>query len=224
MFSYPLAIVATVIALIGALPVSAAGSAATGQQAPDSKIVSIAVPQEGLSLGAWAGIAALVTFAGIAAWLGLSSRGAAPQPAESSTSIVLGAESYLPFAQEPTQAPQGLDREGVAALLITSKDMFLRLQQAWDQHDMATAQTLITQELFGQIHTQMDNAPINAHTGVEALHAVYLGHGQNAVERVEFSGLKHEDFSGVASPFREIWSMKKIAQQWHVDSIERFDV
>ena len=110
--------------------------------------------------------------------------------------------------------PAGFDVQG---FLAAAKDNFVTLQVAWDKSDIASLRAMMTDEMLGEIRTQL--AEREAHTGGPANHtevvmidAKLLGIediGSDYMASVEFSGMIREDPSAGASPFREVWNMTK---------------
>jgi predicted lipid-binding transport protein (Tim44 family) len=91
------------------------------------------------------------------------------------------------------------------------------LQAAWDQSDIASLRAMMTDEMLGEIRTQL--AEREAHTGgpvnrtdVVMIDAKLLGIediGSDYMASVEFSGMIREEPSAGPSPFREVWNMTK---------------
>ena len=110
--------------------------------------------------------------------------------------------------------PAGFDSEG---FLAACKTNFVTLQGAWDRSDISALRDMMTDEMLGQIKTQL--AERESHTGgtvnktdVLRLDAQLLGIEETAdvyMASVEFSGMIREDESAGASPFREVWNMTK---------------
>ena len=110
--------------------------------------------------------------------------------------------------------PAGFDAEG---FLKACKANFLTLQDAWDKADINNLRAMMTDEMLGEIKTQL--AERESHTGagtnktdVQMLDAKLLGIEELAdvyMASVEFSGMIREDLSSGASPFREVWNMTK---------------
>ena len=110
--------------------------------------------------------------------------------------------------------PAGFDVDG---FLKACKANFLTLQDAWDRSDINNLRTMMTDEMLGEIKTQL--AERESHTGagvnktdVQMLDAKLLGIEELAdvyMASVEFSGMILEDASAGASPFREVWNMTK---------------
>ena len=110
--------------------------------------------------------------------------------------------------------PPGFDTEG---FLVAAKRNFTTLQDAWDRSDMSTLRSMMTDEMLGEIRTQMadrDREPpaAGARTEIVMLEAQLLGIEELATEfmaSVEFSGMIREEPSAGPAPFREVWNMVK---------------
>lgn len=110
--------------------------------------------------------------------------------------------------------PAEFNAEG---FLTACKANFLTLQDAWDKSDINNLRAMMTDDMLGEIKTQL--AERESHTGVVAnktdvqmLDAKLLGIEELAdvyMASVEFSGMIREDASAGASPFREVWNMTK---------------
>ncbi len=110
--------------------------------------------------------------------------------------------------------PAGFDAEG---FLAAAKRNFVTLQDAWDQSDMATLRSMMTDGMAGEIRSQL--AERESHTAgqpnktdVVMLEAQLLGIedlGDDYMASVEFSGMIREQPSAGPSPFREVWNMTK---------------
>ena len=110
--------------------------------------------------------------------------------------------------------PDGFDADG---FLKASKANFLTLQDAWDRSDINNLRSMMTDEMLGEIKTQLSER--ESHTGaganktdVQMLDAKLLGIEElndTYMASVEFSGMIREDASAGASPFREVWNMTK---------------
>jgi predicted lipid-binding transport protein (Tim44 family) len=104
-----------------------------------------------------------------------------------------------------------------ASFLNTAKQAFVSLQAAWDQNDIATLGTMMTDELLSEIRQQLAERDAHLggkanHTDVAALDAKLLGIEDSASQwmaSVEFSGMIKEDPSQSPGPFREVWNMTK---------------
>ncbi len=110
--------------------------------------------------------------------------------------------------------PAGFDTEG---FLAACKRNFVSLQAAWDHSDLSALRAFMTDEMLGEITTQL--AERDSHTGtpvnvteVVMLDARLLGIEETAVDylaSVEFSGMIRENTSSGPAPFREVWNMSK---------------
>lgn len=110
--------------------------------------------------------------------------------------------------------PAGFDVEGFVA---AAKRNFVTLQDAWDRADIPTLRSMMTDEMLGEIKSQL--AEREAHPGgtagsteVVMLEAQLLGIEETAADylaSVEFSGMIREEPSAGPSPFREVWNMTK---------------
>ena len=110
--------------------------------------------------------------------------------------------------------PDGFDSE---SFLKAAKANFVTLQAAWDKSDISSLRSMMTDEMLGEIKTQLSEreahtgGPVN-HTEVVMIDAKLLGIedvGTDYLASVEFSGMIREDPSAGASPFREVWNMTK---------------
>ncbi len=110
--------------------------------------------------------------------------------------------------------PAGFDVQG---FLSAAKANFVTLQAAWDKSDIASLRAMMTDEMLGEIRTQLaereahTGGPVN-HTDVVMIDAKLLGIediGSDYMASVEFSGMIREDASAGPSPFREVWNMTK---------------
>jgi predicted lipid-binding transport protein (Tim44 family) len=110
--------------------------------------------------------------------------------------------------------PPGFDTEGFSA---AAKRNFITLQDAWDKADIATLRSMMTDEMLGEIRSQLaereshlDGQPNR--TEVVMIEAKLLGIedlGEDYMASVEFSGMIREEPSAGPSPFREVWNMTK---------------
>ena len=110
--------------------------------------------------------------------------------------------------------PADFDADG---FLKACKANFMTLQDAWDRSDINSLRAMMTDDMLGEIKTQL--AERESHTGVglnktdvQMLDAKLLGIEELAdvyMASVEFSGMIREDVSAGASPFREVWNMTK---------------
>jgi predicted lipid-binding transport protein (Tim44 family) len=110
--------------------------------------------------------------------------------------------------------PAGFDTEG---FITAAKRNFVTLQDAWDRSDLGTLRSMMTDEMLGEIRSQL--AERETHTSsqpnkteVVMLDAQLLGIedlGDDYMASVEFSGMIREEPSAGPSPFREVWNMTK---------------
>ncbi len=110
--------------------------------------------------------------------------------------------------------PPGFDTEG---FITAAKRNFVTLQGAWDGSDITTLRSMMTDDMLGEIRSQL--AEREGHTTgqpnkteVVMLEAQLLGIedlGDDYMASVEFSGMIREDASAGPSPFREVWNMTK---------------
>jgi predicted lipid-binding transport protein (Tim44 family) len=110
--------------------------------------------------------------------------------------------------------PAGFDVEGFIA---AAKRNFVTLQDAWDRSDTSTLRSMMTDEMLGEIKSQLSEREGHASgqpnkTEVVMLEAQLLGIedlGEDYMASVEFSGMIREEPSAGPSPFREVWNMTK---------------
>jgi predicted lipid-binding transport protein (Tim44 family) len=110
--------------------------------------------------------------------------------------------------------PPGFDAEGFIA---AAKRNFITLQDAWDRSDITTLRSMMTDEMLGEIKSQLAQREGHVggqpnHTEVVMLEAQLLGIedlGNDYMASVEFSGMIREEPSAGPSPFREVWNMTK---------------
>lgn len=129
--------------------------------------------------------------------------------AQGASGVVIG--SALPSSWS---IPAGFDADG---FLKAAKSNFILLQAAWDQADMGTLRSMMTDDMLTEISAQL--AEREAHTGgavnlteVQMLQAQLLGIeelGDGYMASVEFSGMIRETPQAGPSPFREVWNMVK---------------
>ena len=110
--------------------------------------------------------------------------------------------------------PEGFDAEG---FVVAAKRNFVTLQDAWDRADIATLRSMMTDDMLGEIKSQL--AEREQHTGGEPnktevvmLDAKLLGIEDTSgdyMASVEFSGMIREEPSAGPSSFREVWNMTK---------------
>jgi predicted lipid-binding transport protein (Tim44 family) len=110
--------------------------------------------------------------------------------------------------------PAGFDSEGFVA---AAKRNFITLQDAWDRADIAALKGMMTDDMLGEIRTQLGEREAQTSgqpnkTDVVMLEAQLLGIedlGGDYMASVEFSGMIREEPSAGPSPFREVWNMTK---------------
>ena len=110
--------------------------------------------------------------------------------------------------------PAGFDADG---FVTAAKRNFVTLQEAWDRSDIATLRSMMTDEMLGEIKSQLAEREGHAAgqpntTEVVMLEAQLLGIedlGGDYMASVEFSGMIREEPSAGPSPFREVWNMTK---------------
>lgn len=103
-----------------------------------------------------------------------------------------------------------------AGFLTAAKRNFVTLQDAWDKSDIGALKAMMTDEMAGEIKTQLAERGVQAgvvnKTDVVMLDAQLLGIEEMATEymaSVEFSGMIREEESVGPAPFREVWNMTK---------------
>jgi predicted lipid-binding transport protein (Tim44 family) len=110
--------------------------------------------------------------------------------------------------------PPGFDTEG---FLQAAKRNYVSLQDAWDRGDTGTLRAMMTDEMLGEIKSQLaarDQAEGGqpSKTDVVVLDASLLGiedTGTEYLASVEFSGMIREEPSAGPTAFREVWNMTK---------------
>jgi predicted lipid-binding transport protein (Tim44 family) len=133
-------------------------------------------------------------------------------------SMAFDAAKYAPQTsgvQKPTWGiPTGFDVQGFVA---AAKNNFTTLQDAWDRADLIVLRSMMTDEMLGEIKSQLAEREKQLggqpnHTEVVMLEAQLLGIedlGADYMASVEFSGMIREEPSSGPSPFREVWNMTK---------------
>ncbi|MDF1484259.1 Tim44-like domain-containing protein, partial [Ramlibacter sp. H39-3-26] len=104
-----------------------------------------------------------------------------------------------------------------AGFLAAAKRNFVTLQDAWDRADIATLRSMMTDDMLGEIRSQLAEREMHRgsapnKTEVVMLEAQLLGIedlGDGYMASVEFSGMIREEPSAGPSPFREVWNMTK---------------
>ncbi|MCY7317454.1 MAG: 39S ribosomal protein L45 [Ramlibacter sp.] len=110
--------------------------------------------------------------------------------------------------------PADFDTEG---FISAAKRNFVTLQDAWDKSDISTLRSMMTDEMLGEIRSQLAEREGQAgaqpgKTEVVSLEAQVLGIedlGDAYMASVEFSGMIREEPSASPTPFREVWNMTK---------------
>ena len=110
--------------------------------------------------------------------------------------------------------PAGFDTDG---FLTAAKRNFVTLQDAWDRSDIASLRSMMTDEMVGEIRSQLAEREGTTtgqptKTEVVILEAQLLGIedlGDDYMASVEFSGMIREEPSASPNPFREVWNMTK---------------
>lgn len=173
----------------------------------------------------------------------LAAAGGAPLPRTRSDEVGYyrhaGAEGISSASFKPTEvstqvmprfgaAPEGFDD---AAFLNTAKQLYTRMQQAWDSGDVTTIARFATPEMHQALKQQIEARQGADKTDVVTLEAQLLGVEATADDEfmasVEFSGLIREETFGGAAPFREVWNFvrSKSAEQagWQLAGIEQLN-
>ena len=104
-----------------------------------------------------------------------------------------------------------------ASFLTAAKRNFVTLQDAWDKSDITALRSMMTDEMAGEIKSQLaERAGVTGagtnKTDVVMLDAQLLGIEDMAdgyMASVEFSGMIREEPSSSPAPFREVWNMTK---------------
>jgi predicted lipid-binding transport protein (Tim44 family) len=134
-------------------------------------------------------------------------------------SMAFDAAKYAPPPETDTskptwKIPEGFDVQGFVA---TARGNFTTLQDAWDRADLIVLRSMMTDEMLGEIKSQLAEREKQLggqpnHTEVVMLEAQLLGIedlGGDYMASVEFSGMIREEPSAGPSPFREVWNMTK---------------
>jgi predicted lipid-binding transport protein (Tim44 family) len=103
------------------------------------------------------------------------------------------------------------------SFLDAAQRNFMMLQAAWDQADIATLRSMMTDEMLREVQQQLAEREAEANgapniTHIEGLRAQLLGIEEQAdgyLASVEFSGMSREELGAGLSPFREVWNMSK---------------
>jgi predicted lipid-binding transport protein (Tim44 family) len=110
--------------------------------------------------------------------------------------------------------PPGFDTAG---FLEAAKRNYVSLQDAWDRGDTDTLRAMMTDEMLGEIKSQLatrerTEGGQQSKTDVVMLEASLLGiedTGSEYMASVEFSGMIREEPSAGPTSFREVWNMTK---------------
>lgn len=110
--------------------------------------------------------------------------------------------------------PAGFDTEG---FLKAAKANFISLQAAWDKADIATLRSMMTDDMVGEISTQLGDREKQTGVGGNLTEVVMLEAHLLGIEEldreymasVEFSGMIREEAGTSPNPFREVWNMTK---------------
>lgn len=137
---------------------------------------------------------------------GQSTFGTEPEAASHIGSALVGSQSW--------GVPADFDTAG---FLAASKANFIRLQAAWDKGDIPALRVLMTDDMLGQIQTQLaeheaEVAVASNQTEVVMLEAQLLGIedlGTEYMASVEFSGMIREEPAAGPNPFREVWNITR---------------
>jgi predicted lipid-binding transport protein (Tim44 family) len=114
-----------------------------------------------------------------------------------------------------------------AAFLVLAKDMFRRLQSAWDRNEQGDMFELTTPDMFMRLKQDLEaRGDEPSVTEVTQLDAEVLHTESNAGEvlvSVRFHGQMREDNAPAAQPFQEIWNLVKGAhdQTWKLAGIQQ---
>ncbi len=122
--------------------------------------------------------------------------------------------SALRGQQSTWDIPPGFDSP---AFVTAAKGNFVTMQSAWDRSDLAALRAMMTDDMLGEIRTQL--ADRDSHTGarsnkteVVTLEAELLGIedlGNDYMASIEFTGMIREDDASDPHAFREVWNMTK---------------
>ncbi len=103
------------------------------------------------------------------------------------------------------------------SFLTSAKQNFITLQAAWDKSDINSLRVMMTDDMLGEIKSQLAEREQHTgaghnHTEVLALDAKLLGIEELDTQwlaSVEFNGSIKEDPAQSPGPFREVWNMSK---------------
>ena len=133
-----------------------------------------------------------------------------------------------PWGAADSNLPAGCD---AAACREASKAHFIQLQAAWDRADIPALRAMMTDDMLGQIQSQLierEHQPdaVGPSSEVVMLDAKLLGIEEQAaayLASVEFSGLIRDAAAAGPNPFREVWSIirpKSGAEGWLVAGVQ----
>lgn len=149
--------------------------------------------------------------------------------ADATLSLAAGeAGAAPPWGAADSNLPTGFD---AAAFLEASKAHFIQLQAAWDRADIPALRAMMTDDMLGQIQSQLierEHQPdaVGPSSEVVMLDAKLLGIEEQAaayLASVEFSGLIRDAAAAGPNPFREVWSImrpKSGAEGWLVAGVQ----
>lgn len=134
------------------------------------------------------------------------------QSAPGATGSMIG--SAVAGAASTWSVPADFDSR---SFLDAAQRNFMMLQAAWDQADIATLRSMMTDEMLREVQQQLAEREAEANgapniTHIEGLRAQLLGIEEQAdgyLASVEFSGMSREELGAGLSPFREVWNMSK---------------
>ncbi len=113
--------------------------------------------------------------------------------------------------------------------LKQARDIYLRLQQAWDKHDLARIETLTTPEMFIEIRQQMEGAPAEySHTellGLEARLFKVEESTDTITGTVCFDALLRENAVGTPIQTQELWHFvrPRSSDLWRLDDFQQIE-
>lgn len=133
----------------------------------------------------------------------------------------------------PVSQPGASELDGfdAATFLEASKAHFIQLQAAWDRADIPALRAMMTDDMLGQIQSQLlerehQAGAVGQGSEVVMLDAKLLGLEQQAgdyLASVEFSGLIRDAAAAGPNPFREVWSIirpRNGAESWLVAGVQ----
>ncbi len=139
---------------------------------------------------------------------------AALPPGGSMIGSAIGGTSAGLAGSQSWGIPADFDTNG---FLASAKQNFITLQSAWDTSDINRLRSMMTDDMLGEIKSQLAERELHTgaganHTEVAALDAKLLGIEEldtTWLASVEFSGMIKEDPAQSPGPFREVWNMTK---------------